>query len=197
MSSLSNILEYIRLHEKSVRGFEKKAELANSTLKENAGRDADLSSENVEKISAAHGEKIRAAGYYIVNVSPFATGKYWVVLNKEEMLRFEKGPAEPKTQNEKARPEGQAKGIEERIKEIDERTERLAASLSKVLKGQEGIPALIGEILRRDIFQEAGGNPDIADEILKEILRRIGPKLSSDVKAGIGADGHNGGMENP
>lgn len=170
--------------------------LPNATLANKSKLNADLTSDIIGKISNKYGELLREKGFHVVNIDPFGNEQF-AVLNEVEFEKYNGSRSLPHQSNEKARPEGQAKGIEERIKEIDERTERLAASLSKVLKGQEGIPALIGEILRRDIFQEAGGNPDIADEILKEILQRIGPKLSSDVKAGIGADGHNGGMENP
>lgn len=72
----------------------------------------------------------------------------------------------------------------------------LKSSLSILLEGQGGHSALLGLLLRRDIDREAGGSQDKAQEILKGILQKIGPKLNSDLKDGIGADGHSGDKGN-
>ncbi|HTI12518.1 MAG TPA: hypothetical protein VL832_28290 [Puia sp.] len=66
----------------------------------------------------------------------------------------------------------------------------LKSSLGKLLEGQIGNSALMGILLRRDIDREANGNPEKEKEILNKILQKIGPKLNSDLKEGIGADGH-------
>lgn len=53
----------------------------------------------------------------------------------------------------------------------------------------QALSGLVAELLRRDIRREAGGNLEKEKEIRRDILRRIGPKLSSDLKKGIGVDG--------
>lgn len=65
----------------------------------------------------------------------------------------------------------------------------LESSLGKVLRDQEGNSGIIVELLKRDVRREADGNPEKEKEILDEIVHRIGPKLGSDLKEGISADG--------
>lgn len=65
----------------------------------------------------------------------------------------------------------------------------LESSLGKVLRDQEGNSGIIVELLKRDVRREADGNPEKEKEILDEIVHRIGPKLGSDLKEGIAADG--------
>lgn len=72
---------------------------------------------------------------------------------------------------------------------IHEKVTDIESNLDRVLRDQEGGIALIGEILLRDIRQEAAGNLDKEKEILDDLLQRIGPRINSDVKKGISADG--------
>ncbi|HTI09159.1 MAG TPA: hypothetical protein VL832_11410 [Puia sp.] len=79
--------------------------------------------------------------------------------------------------------------------------EKTQAKILKAIEDQEaifarsnenqlGLASLVGEILTRDIAREAKNNPDNVQKILQDFLRRIGPKLTQDVKESIGADGH-------
>lgn len=111
---------------------------------------------------------------------------------KVEFIPKKEKPGHEDRVDELAQAKAEAKEANAVIRGYNAWMQRMMeTSLSKVLKDQEGLSALIGELLRRDIFQEAGGNPETADGILREILQRIGPRLSSDVKDGIGADGHS------
>ena len=62
-------------------------------------------------------------------------------------------------------------------------------NFSRSDKNQLGLASLVGELLLRDFSREAKGNPDAVQKILQDFLRRIGSKLSPDVKESIGADG--------
>lgn len=64
-------------------------------------------------------------------------------------------------------------------------------TFAKSIGNQRGLATLVGELLMRDIAREAKNNPENVQKILQDFLRRIGPKLSPDVKESIGADGRN------
>jgi len=63
-------------------------------------------------------------------------------------------------------------------------------SFARSDKNQLGLASLVGELLMRDFVREAKSNPGNVQKILQDFLRRIGPKLTPDVKESIGVDGH-------
>ncbi len=63
------------------------------------------------------------------------------------------------------------------------------ASYSTAGEDLRALSALVVELLHLEIAREAGGNSEKEKEIRRGILQRIGPKLSSDLKRGISADG--------
>jgi transcriptional regulator with XRE-family HTH domain len=72
------------------------------------------------------------------------------------------------------------------IKGYNEFLQRMMESnFAGLLNNQEGGFAIVIELLKRDALREAGGNQEKAAEILGEILRRIAPKLSHNMKDGI------------
>lgn len=119
----------------------------------------------------------------------------WVYRGEGGMFVGQVPAAPPK---EKPGPsKGRAKGIEERIEEIDDRSTEIEVSLRRNLANQDGLLQLVTVILYRDCLREAKGNEEKAEEILDEILRRTLLEQYSHLKKGIRVDGHKEGMGNP
>lgn len=120
-----------------------------------------------------------AKGYPSVDTNWILTGEGAMLLEQQ------KGPAL-----------SQAKGIEERIKEIDTRTADIQSSLDTVQDTQNWVAGLVGEILNMLVKKEANGNQEKEKQLLDEIAKKIGPDLPAFLKTGIRADGHKTGMGN-
>jgi len=74
---------------------------------------------------------------------------------------------------------------------IKKSVEKIEANLPALLNRQDSGFGIVIELLKRDVLREAKGNQEKANEILAEIVRRIGPDLSPKMKTSIRADGHN------
>lgn len=181
-------MTFIRLIKSNNSDFEKETGLPNATLANYLKRDADFTAKNLDKIANRYLKELTENGFYVVNIDPFG-GEQLAILNEREFQNYRRLP--DNTEEEKAQPEGQAKGIEERIKDIDTRTSGIEASLKTDRKNQEGLLSFVTELLYRDCLREAKGNEDKAHEILDEILHRISPELHLRLKESIRADGHS------
>lgn len=73
---------------------------------------------------------------------------------------------------------------------IRKAVEKIEASLPALLNRQDSGFGIVIELLKRDALREAGGNQEKADQILREIVQRIGPDLSPKLRESIRADGH-------
>jgi len=189
--------------------FERKCGLPNATLANAKKRGSDLTSDVVETISKTMGSELESAGYHIMDMRPFGRQEL-AILSSEEARKLTSalGPpkigslVEDKITNPAVGVNGkdnesdtlkdilrvQARTMEAILKLMDRqdrRSERMEASLDKLIEGQGGGLALVLEVLNRDVRREADGNPEKEKKIRAEIARRIGPKLNADLQEDI------------
>lgn len=172
MSSLSNILNFIKISNTTKGALERKCHLPNATFQKKIDLDADLTSDIVDKISQSAGNELLEAGFHIVDVSPFDK-PIWVILNSDELKKYRQSY---NAEDEKARRIGRAE---------EGRDFSIEASLTSLLEGQNEIRAQIQTIHQWDAEVYAAGDDAKGEEAAAHIGMLYAANLREYQRRGI------------
>lgn len=165
-------MEFIEKTGTTKGALEKKCDLPNATFKNKMELGADLTSEIVDKISAAVGDELSRNGYEVINVSPFEK-PIWIVVNSEEKERMKRQDSPTRNKNG-AQHDGQAPEMS-----------FIETSLASLLEGQNEIRAQLQTIHRWDAEIYGGGDDEKEAQARLHIGMLYAESLSAYKKKGI------------